>query len=289
MTTFVKATDRGISVPILASDNTWYGKNIFLGSVKFSDASFGGVSITGITTVDQINCSGLGSFNEVVVNTQTSTNNLLVNNLVTTTRMTVVSVATVDELQCAHLAKVNDLQCTNLATVNSLTVNTQTTTTDLVCNNSANIGTLTVATDAVINGALMTSGLVYENMIPITGGTTNAYTLNYFTGGLFYIPSNINPTANSTLTVTSIPLMNSCYTFTVISYQASTRFFINQVKIQDKNNAYILGSSGGFATPLFNGGVPVLSGTTPGIIIQQFTIVSFGATRYVTSSVSACT
>ena len=65
-------------------------------------------------------------------------------------------------------------------------------------------------------------------------------------------------------------------------------FYISQVKVQDTASAYILGSSGAFAAPLFNGGTPSLTGTTACVIVQQFTVFSMNGSRYVMSSISAC-
>ena len=147
----------------------------------------------------------------------------------------------------------------------------------------------TVTESVVIPGSLATQGLVYEATSAV-GGTANAYTLNYATGGVYYIASGINPSANSTLTITNIPTSaGQSYTLTVVSYQASTRYYINQVKVQDTASTYILGSSGAFAAPLFNGGTPSLTGTTACIIVQQFTVFSMNGSRYVMSSISACT
>ena len=141
----------------------------------------------------------------------------------------------------------------------------------------------------LFSSSLVTQGLVYENT-NVVGGTTNAYTMDYGTGGVYYIPSGINPSANSTLVITNIPTsVGQSYTFTVVSYQASTRYYINQVKVQDTASTYILGSSGAFAAPLFNGGTPSLTGTTACVMVQQFTVFSMNGSRYVMSSISACT
>ena len=134
----------------------------------------------------------------------------------------------------------------------------------------------------------LVTNLVYETVNTV-GGTVNAYTLDYAAGGVYSIPSVISPTGNFTLTVTNIPTsLVQSYTFTVACYQASTRYYISQVKVQDTTSAYILGSSGAFAFPLFNGGTPSLTGVTACVVVQQFTVFPISGSRYVMSSVSAC-
>ena len=146
---------------------------------------------------------------------------------------------------------------------------------------------LGTATETVyIPNAMVTQGLVYET-VNATGGVVNAYTINYASGGLFAIGTT--PTAVSTLAVTNIPTdTTKSYTFTVVSTQSS-RYYINTVQVQDTASAYITNSgSAGFVAPLFNGGTPSLSGTTPCVIAQQFTVISVGGVRKVICSVSCC-
>ena len=38
--------------------------------------------------------------------------------------------------------------------------------------------------------------------------------------------------------------------------------------------------------PLYNGGTPALTGTTPCLILQQFTVFSVGTSRYIGTSIS---
>ena len=115
----------------------------------------------------------------------------------------------------------------------------------------------------------------------------NAYTLSYGVGGIFYIPTSLNMTANSTLFITNIPTTTTqSYTFTVGYYQTSTRFYINNLRVADTAAAYLLGTMSTFVTPLYNGGTPTLSGTTPCLILQQFTVFSIGSSRYIGTSIS---
>ena len=138
----------------------------------------------------------------------------------------------------------------------------------------------------LIPNVLTTQGLVYET-VNTCGQTTNALSFSYATGGIFAVGTTI--TANATLAVTNIPTdTTKSYTFSVVYQQPTTRFYISTVKFQDTASAYIIGSAGTFVAPLFNGGTPSLTGSTNCIIVQQFTIVSVGGTRYVTSSVSCC-
>ena len=109
-------------------------------------------------------------------------------------------------------------------------------------------------------------------------------------GGLFYLGSTIS--APATLTVTNIPIdFNKTYTFNVTYYFPNTiaRNYITSVVFTEVGGASILNGA-----PLWNGGTPVLTtGTTPCMIIQQFTILgnstTFGGKRQVISSVSCCT
>jgi len=136
--------------------------------------------------------------------------------------------------------------------------------------------------------SLVTKGIVYEMTNPLSG-SANAYTLNYTNGGIYYLPSAINPSANSTLVITNIPTstQQTC-TITVVSYQASTRYYISQVKVQNTASTYLWGSSGAFAAPLFNGGTPSIPGITQCVVVQQFTMFPMNSSWYVMSSVSAC-
>jgi hypothetical protein len=158
----------------------------------------------------------------------------------------------------------------------------------ITASNQIVLGTSTETTN--IPGKLSIYGSLYENTI-VVGGSVNAYTLDSSTGTVFYIPTAIQITANSTIVISNIPTtLTASYTFTVVSYQASTRYYINSVKCTDTAVTYILGSSGAFATPLFNGGTPSLAALngslTGGLIIQQFTVFSVGSSRYVGTSVS---
>jgi hypothetical protein len=135
---------------------------------------------------------------------------------------------------------------------------------------------------------LATNGVVYEAVTDV-GGTVNAYTLDYAVGGIYSIPPAISPTANFTITITNIPSSNvKSYTLTVGCYQAATRYYASQVKVQDTGSVYILGSSGAFGVPMFNGGIPALSGSTPCLVAQQFTVFPISGSQYVMSSVSVC-
>ena len=137
-----------------------------------------------------------------------------------------------------------------------------------------------------ITGATTSNSLYYENT-QVIGGGVNAYTFSYSGGGLFYIPSSIAILANATLIVTNIPTtVSQSYTFTVGYYQASTRFYINSLRVSDTGSTYIVGTSSTFATPLYNGGTPALTGTTPCLILQQFTVFGLGSSRYVGTSIS---
>ena len=124
------------------------------------------------------------------------------------------------------------------------------------------------------------------------GGATNAYVLNFTGSTNYYIPGSINPTANASLFVYNVPLVaGQSLTLTVASYQASTRYYINQLKIMgnDVSGTLLWGSGGSFAAPFYVGGTPALSGTTPCVVYQTFTIVPVDTSRYVISQVSACT
>jgi hypothetical protein len=153
--------------------------------------------------------------------------------------------------------------------------------------NISTTGTIT-STGLLTVGAMQSNSIYYENTQVITG-VVNAYTLSYSAGGIFYIPSSIAITALSTLVITNIPISTTqSFTFTVGYYQASTRNYINSLRVSDTTGTtYLLGTSSTFATPLYNGGLPALTGTTPCLILQQFTVFSIGTARYVGTSISS--
>ena len=142
--------------------------------------------------------------------------------------------------------------------------------------------------DVNFTGIVATQGLVYETVNTATQTSINAPTLSYGVGGDFVLGTMI--TANATLGVSNIPNdLSKSYTFSVSYFQASTRYYIATVQIQDTTGAYITNSgSAGFVAPLWNGGTPSLTGTTNCVIIQTFTIISVGGSRRVISSISCC-
>ena len=158
------------------------------------------------------------------------------------------------------------------------------------------LSSLTVTGTETDNGiltcssALITQGLMYEAIGVASQTSVNIPSFSYGGGGLFYLGSTIS--AQSTLTVTNIPTdFSKTYTFNVAYYfpNTSARFYINSVTFTEVGGASILNGA-----PLWNGGTPVLTtGTTPCMIIQQFTILgnstTFGGSRRVISSVSCCT
>ena len=57
----------------------------------------------------------------------------------------------------------------------------------------------------------------------------------------------------------------------ILSSQTTT---INSLRVSDTTGTtYLLGTATTFALPYFNGGTPALSGTTPCLILQQFTVL----------------
>jgi hypothetical protein len=173
----------------------------------------------------------------------------------------------------------NDLRVTGNIYTNNVQVPSIT-----VVNTAIATSLVPYSTTTQVTSAIATS--VYETVNAV-GGVVNAYTVNYASGGIFAIGTT--PTAASTLAVTNIPTdTTKSYTFTVMSTQSS-RFYINTVQVQDTASAYITnGGIAGFVAPLFNGGTPSLSGTTPCVIAQQFTVISVGGVRKVICSVSCC-
>ena len=142
----------------------------------------------------------------------------------------------------------------------------------------------TVTENVVIPNIMTTQGLVHE-MVNTATGTTTAFTLNYATGGVFVLSSI---TGMGSLSVTNIPTdITKSYTFSVAYQQSTTHNYISTVQFQDTASAYITNSgSAGFVAPLWNGGTPALTVVTNNIIVQQFTVISVGGSRRVTSSIS---
>ena len=142
----------------------------------------------------------------------------------------------------------------------------------------------TATENVYIPNSMTTQGLVYETVNTATG-TTTSFTLNYAAGGVFVLSSI---TGMATLGVTNIPTdITKSYTFSVAYQQNSTHNYISTVQFQDASSAYITNSgSAGFVAPLWNGGTPSLTVVTNNVIVQQFTIISIGGSRRVTSSIS---
>ena len=158
-----------------------------------------------------------------------------------------------------------------------------------ITNNATVGGTLSVTGNLTCGSGIITQGLVYEITNSIGTFASNGFSLSYGTGGVFYLPTASSITANMSMIITNIPTTTSqSYVFTVAYYQTTNRFYINNVRLSDTATTYILGTSSTYGTPLYNGGVPSLTTGTACLIFQQFTVFSFGATRYVTTSVSCC-
>ena len=176
---------------------------------------------------------------------------------------------------------------TAIAVTNNMTVGGTLGVTGALTSGAHTASTLTSTGILTCSSALVTQGLVYETTTTV-GGTANTYTLSYSSNGVFYIPVSIAITANSTLVITNIPTTTTqSFTFTVGYYQASTRFYINSIRVSDTTGTtYLVGSSSTFATPWYNGGTPALTGTSNCLILQQFTVFSVGTTRYVGTSIS---
>ena len=274
MSTFVKTTDNSQSlgqsgIPLsVNSDVTFKGKVVTAGTISAG----GNFSAEGnINTVGTTTCGGL----------VTATNGLTVSNGAVTLPPASVAIA-------ALVGNFVDIGG-NQTVIGNKTFNGAVTNTGGISGtgNLATNGTISCLGSMWLYNALVTPSLMYET-VNATGGVVNAYTINYATGGLFEIQTS--PNAASTLVVTNIPVdTTKSYTFTLVSTQASTRFFINTVQIQDTNSGYITNNgAAGFVAPLWNGGLPVLSGTTSCVIIQQFTVISVGGYRKVICSVSCC-
>lgn len=161
-----------------------------------------------------------------------------------------------------------------------------------VSNISTKIDTLAPINSSVLTGTttvnvISTKGLMYEASLS-TSGTTSPFTIDYSTGGIFYIPTSTTLSANFSVIITNIPTdQTKIYTVSVTYYQSSTKFYINSARITDTASSYILGTSSTYGTPLFNGGIPSIT-TSPCMIIQQFNIISISSTRYITTSISNC-
>ena len=153
---------------------------------------------------------------------------------------------------------------------------------NITASNQITLGTVTET--VLIPNSMTTQGLVYEKINTATG-TTTAFTLNYATGGVFVLSSI---TGMATLGVTNIPTdITKSYTFSVAYTQSTTHNYISTVQFQDASSAYITNSgSAGFVAPLWNGGTPSLTIVTNNVIVQQFTVISVGGSRRVTSSIS---
>ena len=153
---------------------------------------------------------------------------------------------------------------------------------NITASNQITLGTVTET--VLIPNSITTQGLVYETVNTATG-TTTAFTLNYATGGVFVLSSI---TGMATCGVTNIPTdITKSYTFSVAYQQSTTHNYISTVQFQDTTGAYITNSgSAGFVAPLWNGGTPSLTIVTNNVIVQQFTVISVGGSRRVTSSIS---
>jgi hypothetical protein len=114
-------------------------------------------------------------------------------------------------------------------------------------------------------------------------------------GNSFVLPLSFMPTANYSISIINVPLdiNNKILSVSLINRQATTTFYVNNLKVSNVSNQYILGTASSVASAIFNGGVPSFT-TSPCLMIQSFNILSIPDTsnslgtysRFVTSSVN---
>ena len=113
-------------------------------------------------------------------------------------------------------------------------------------------------------------------------------------GNTFTLPLTFMPTSNYAISITNVPLDTTVKTITLISRQGTTSFFVNNLKVSNVSNQFILGSASTIASPIFNGGTPTFT-NSPCVMVQCFNVISMPDTsntlgtysRFVTSSVNS--
>lgn len=152
----------------------------------------------------------------------------------------------------------------------------------------------TLTANNISTSTIQSVDRIYENVYPASADTLSTpffpYTLDYSTGSVFYIPTDLVATTNFNVIIQNVPADTSkIYNITLMYYQSTSKCFCNGVRIVDTQGTYILGTSSTFGTTMISGGTPVLN-FNPNLIIQQFSVISIPTsagvmTRYVVSSV----
>ena len=107
-------------------------------------------------------------------------------------------------------------------------------------------------------------------------------------GSIFILPLSFNPTSNYAITITNCPTdTNKVFSITIVNRQATSSFYINNLKVINNNNSYIFGTANSFSSPLFNGG-PVTLANSPCVISQTFNIMSVPNTSNLSGDYTKC-
>lgn len=121
---------------------------------------------------------------------------------------------------------------------------------------------------------------ISEKIISVTG-TSNAYTLDYSNGSIFYLSTA--PTAAMTINIRNVPSITDntrSYVLSIIYNGTAANYYATSVNVS--TNA----SAGTTYTPKFTSTPSITAITSAQLVIQQIIYVYLGTTGYVVSNVN---
>lgn len=121
---------------------------------------------------------------------------------------------------------------------------------------------------------------ISEKIISVTG-SSNAYTLDYSAGSIFYLSTA--PTAAMTINVRNVPSITDTthsYVLSIIYNGTAANYYATSVNVSTTT------STGTTYTPKFTSTPSITAITTSQLVIQQIIYVYLGTTGYVVSNVN---
>jgi hypothetical protein len=268
-----------------------------LAGVSATTLVSGTLTVSGSTTLAGINASSLS----------VSNNSTLGNASATTLGVSGQSI--INDLYCTSISATS-LAVQNITTAGLIATGSTSlaTTTISGLTSTSIVATSTISTPSITTGILAVTGASNMASLDLTGNLTVAkiyekvnivdavtLVLDINLGNSFVLPLSFMPTANYSISIINVPLdiNNKILSVSLINRQATTTFYVNNLKVSNVSNQYILGTASSVASAIFNGGVPSFT-TSPCLMIQSFNILSIPDTsnslgtysRFVTSSVN---
>ena len=252
------------------------------GSVSAGSLVIGGLSTTGSLSTGTLTATGDTSLSTVTAGTVTVSGIKAIYTLISTGPTTLTSV-TAGAISSTSLST-GAISSTSLST-GIINANNKITTPEITT------GTLAVSSSLDVVGTVLVSKIYEKNTIM----DSTTLICDMALGSLFALPLSFTPTSNFSISIINVPInTGQTYSINIMMRQATTSFYISNLKATDTLGNYIIGTVNSVSSPLWNGGSPSLA-NSPCVILQSFNIVSLPNssnplgvyTRFVCSSVNS--